>query len=99
MDYDFVMGYMCSVTHLCLTLCGPMDHSPPGYSVHGIFQASILEWVAISFFYMGYILEIKIMDFIYSPVLWVPLSLLLMCSTILNNLNELLSLILDENML
>ena len=31
------------------TLCDPMDCSPPGSSVHGIFQASILEWVAISF--------------------------------------------------
>ena len=32
----------------CLTLCDPMDHSPPGSSVHGILQARILEWVAIS---------------------------------------------------
>ena len=31
----------------CLTLCGPMDCSLPGSSVHGIFQARILEWVAI----------------------------------------------------
>ena len=29
--------------------CGPMDCSPPGSSVHGIFRARILEWVAISF--------------------------------------------------
>ena len=34
---------------LCLTLCDPMDSSPPGSSVHGILQARILEWVAISF--------------------------------------------------
>ena len=33
---------------LCLTLCDPMDSSPPGSSVHGIFQARTLEWVAIS---------------------------------------------------
>ena len=33
----------------CLTLCDPMDSSPPGSSVHGILQARILEWVAISF--------------------------------------------------
>ena len=33
----------------CLTLCDPMDYSPPGSSVHGIFQARIQEWVAISF--------------------------------------------------
>ena len=29
----------------CLTLCDPMDCSPPGSSVHGIFQGRILEWV------------------------------------------------------
>ena len=33
---------------LCLTLCNPVDGSPPGSSVPGILQASILEWVAIS---------------------------------------------------
>src|SRR5574340_167266 len=33
----------------CLTLCDPVDSSPPGSSVHGILQARILEWVAISF--------------------------------------------------
>ena len=32
----------------CLTLCDPMDCSPPGSSVHGILQARLLEWVAIS---------------------------------------------------
>ena len=32
-----------------LTLCNPMDCNPPGSSVHGIFQARILEWIAISF--------------------------------------------------
>ena len=31
----------------CLTFCHPMDCSPPGSSVHGIFQARILEWVAM----------------------------------------------------
>ena len=35
------------VAALCLTPCGPVDCSPPGASVHGIFQARILEWVAI----------------------------------------------------
>ena len=34
------------VAQLCLTLCSPMDCSLPGSSVHGIFQARILEWVA-----------------------------------------------------
>ena len=41
--------WLCSVAQLCLTLCDPMDCSPPGSSVHGIFQARILEWVAVSF--------------------------------------------------
>ena len=39
----------CLVTQSCLTLCDPMDHSPPGSSVHGTLQARILEWIAISF--------------------------------------------------
>ena len=34
---------------LCLTLCDPMDGSLPGSSVHGIFQARVLEWGAIAF--------------------------------------------------
>ena len=37
------------VTQSCPTLCDPVDYSPPGSSVHGILQARILEWVAISF--------------------------------------------------
>ena len=39
----------CLVAKSCLTLCNPMDCSPPGSSVHGISQVRILEWVAISF--------------------------------------------------
>ena len=42
--------YTCSKSlHSWPTLCDPMDHSPPGSSVHGILQSIILEWVAISF--------------------------------------------------
>ena len=37
------------VAQSCWTLCGSMDCSPPGSFVHGIFQARILEWVAIPF--------------------------------------------------
>ena len=33
--------------HLCPTLCNPMDYSLPGSSVHGIFLARILKWVAM----------------------------------------------------
>ena len=34
---------------LCPTLCDPIDGSPPGSPVPGILQATILEWIAISF--------------------------------------------------
>ena len=44
-SFDFV----CLVAQSHLTLCDPMDSSPPGFSVHGIFQARILEWVSISY--------------------------------------------------
>ena len=37
------------VTQSCPSLCDPMDCSPPGFSVHGILQVSILEWIAIPF--------------------------------------------------
>ena len=37
------------VAQSCPSLCDPMDCSLPGSSVHGIFQARVLEWVAISF--------------------------------------------------
>ena len=37
------------VTQLCPTPSDPMDCSPPGSSVHGIFQARVLEWGAIAF--------------------------------------------------
>ena len=38
-----------SVAQSCLTLCDPIDGSPPGSPVPGILQARTLEWVAISF--------------------------------------------------
>ena len=37
------------VAQSCPTLCDPMGCSPPGSSIHGIFQARVLEWVAVSF--------------------------------------------------
>ena len=39
-------GGISEVAQSCLTLCNP---SPPGSSIHGLFQARVLEWVAISF--------------------------------------------------
>ena len=41
--------FCCLVAKLRLTLCDPIDCSPPGSSVHGIFQVRILQWVAISY--------------------------------------------------
>ena len=37
------------VTQSCPTLSDPMDHSLPGFSIHGIFQARVVEWGAIAF--------------------------------------------------
>ena len=50
----FLLQYMkvkseSEVTQSCPTLCDPMDCSSPGSSVHGIFQARVLEWGAIAF--------------------------------------------------
>ena len=44
-----LIGCCCLVAKLCLTLCDPMDCSLPGFSVRGVSQARILDWVAISF--------------------------------------------------
>ena len=41
--------WVSEVAQLCPTLCNPVDWSLPGSSIHGIFQARVLEWVAISF--------------------------------------------------
>jgi len=43
------LPYVCLCDQSYPTLCDLMDYSPPSSSVHGIFQARILEWVAISF--------------------------------------------------
>ena len=45
----WVLSPRVKVAQLCPTLCDPMDCRPPSSSVHGIFQARILEWVAIPF--------------------------------------------------
>ena len=47
-DYrDVVCVHVCSAAHSCLTLCDPMFYRLSGSSVHGIFQARILKWVAM----------------------------------------------------
>ena len=42
-------GSACMYAQSCQTVCNPMGCSPPGSSVHGIFQARILEWITISY--------------------------------------------------
>ena len=41
--------HACLVTQTCPALCDLMDCGPPGSCIHGVFQARILEWVAITF--------------------------------------------------
>ena len=48
------------VAQWCLTLSDPMDCSLPGSSIHGIFQARVLEWGAIAF-YIDYIYKVLIL--------------------------------------
>jgi len=40
---------MCLCAWLCPALCDPMNCSPPGSAVHGIFHTGILEWVSTSY--------------------------------------------------
>ena len=47
--WTILAAIWCVYAQLCLSLCNPMDCSLPGSSVLGIFQARILEWVAISY--------------------------------------------------
>ena len=49
MGYRPLMYVYVLVAQLCPTLCDPMVYSLPGFSIHGIIQARILEWVAIPF--------------------------------------------------
>ena len=46
---EWVSEWVSEVAQSCPTLCDPMDCSLSGSSVHGIFQARLLEWIAISF--------------------------------------------------
>ena len=56
------------VTQSYLTLSDPMDCSPPGSSVHGIFQAGVLEWAAIAF--SGMYIESPFLFFVFFKILF-----------------------------
>ena len=51
LNFSITVSRVCVLKSLqmCMTLCDPMDRSPAGSSVHGIFQAKILEWVAVPY--------------------------------------------------
>ena len=67
------------VAQSCLTLSDPMDCSLPGSSIHGIFQARVLEWGAIAFSLT--LLEVRIiLIFIFSNLRLQPLLLILLIS-------------------
>ena len=63
------------VAQSCLTLSDPMDCSPPGSSVHGIFQARVLEWGAIAYS----VLQYSTIQYYTNCVSWVPRLTLLTC--------------------
>jgi len=48
-DWEFGIAAAAKSLQSCLTLCNPIDGSPPGSSVPGILQARTPKWVAISF--------------------------------------------------
>ena len=48
------------VAQSCPTLCDPMDCSLPGFSVHGVFQARVLEWAAIFFSMNAFLIVLEI---------------------------------------
>ena len=48
-EEQYIIPHMLTHAQSCLTLCNPMDCSPPGSSVHRILQARIVEWIAIPF--------------------------------------------------
>ena len=58
-----MISHAAKLLQLCLTLCDPIDGSPPGFPVPGIFQARTLEWVAISFSNAGKLkVEVKLLS-------------------------------------
>ena len=63
------------VAQSCPTLSDPMDCSLPGSSVHGIFQARVLEWVAIAF------------SSIYAYYLYIRIYVVLSCSVVSDSFN------------
>ena len=62
------------VAQLCLSLSDPMDYSLPGSSIHGIFQARVLEWGAIAFSELVRIKNFKI--FLWKEIFHKPAEII-----------------------
>ena len=58
--YECVYAAAAKLLKSCPTLCDPIDGSPPGSPVPGIFQARVLEWVAIAFSVNVFIFGLKV---------------------------------------
>ena len=70
--YHWLNGHAAAAAkllQLCPTLCDSVDWSPPGSSVHGIFQARVLEWVAIAFSSMDMTLS-KLWELVMDREAW-----------------------------
>ena len=67
------------VTQSCPTLCDPMDCSLPGSSVHGIFQARVLEWGANAFSALLHIKQITNKNLLYSTGNSIQYSVMTYC--------------------
>ena len=65
------------VAQSCPTFCDPMDYSLPGSSVHGIFQARVLEWGAIAFSYYFSLASLKYTGLLRSPCQRLSMSFVL----------------------
>ena len=61
------------VAQSCPTLSNPMDCSLPGSSVHGIFQARVLEWAAIALFYV-FIPSSSLLELAIASILLLPMA-------------------------